>query len=289
MLGCIIGDLAGSRFEGCSQNPKDGPLFVRHQTTYTDDTICTIAVAEALVNNQPVEETLRSWCKRYPDRGYGSRFRQWIYMPDAADRHSYGNGAAMRIAPVGLLATDTRAVTRLTAMVTDISHDHPEARRGAGAVATSIQLALSGLEKRAIAAEIRERYGFDLSASVQDLHDRDQYSESCQDTVPVALVCALKASCFEEAIRNAIYIGGDTDTIACVAGGLAEALYGVPAPLVEESLSYLPGDFVVVLRRLYSTANQPMPLPVVEMPVQDRPSDTLLNWLTGLFSKRDSY
>jgi ADP-ribosylglycohydrolase len=288
MLGCIIGDLAGSRFEGCSQNPKDAPLFVRHETTYTDDTICTLAVAEALVNNQPVEETLRSWCKRYPDRGYGSRFRQWIYMPDAADRHSYGNGAAMRIAPVGLLAADPRELTRITAMVTDVSHDHPEARRGAGAVATSIRHALSGMEKRAIAAEICERYGFDLSMSVQDLHDRDQYSESCQDTVPVALVCALKASCFEEAIRNAIYIGGDTDTIACVAGGLAEALYGIPAPLVEESLSYLPSEFVVVLRRLYSTANQPMPLPVVEKLVQERPSDTLLNWLTGLFSKRDS-
>ena len=260
MLGCIIGDLAGSRFEGCSQNPKDGPLFVRHQTTYTDDTICTIAVAEALVNNQPVEETLRSWCKRYPDRGYGSRFRQWIYMPDAADRHSYGNGAAMRIAPVGLLAADSRAVTRLTAMVTNVSHDHPEARRGAGAVAASIRLALSGLEKRAIAAEIRERYGFDLSASVQDLHDRDHYSESCQDTVPVALVCALKASSFEEAIRNAIYIGGDTDTIACIAGGLAEALYGIPAPLVEESQPYLPGAFLEVLQRLYAAAAQPMPL-----------------------------
>ncbi|TXT28153.1 MAG: ADP-ribosylglycohydrolase [Rhodocyclaceae bacterium] len=248
MLGSIIGDLAGSRFEGCSQNPKDAILFVRHQTTFTD---CTIAVADALTNNQPVEETLRAWCKRYPDRGYGSRFRRWIYMPDEADRHSYGNGAAMRIAPVGLLAADERAVTRLTAMVTDVSHNHMEARRGAG----------------------------------QDLHDRDSYSESCQDTVPVALACALKASSFEEAIRNAIYIGGDTDTIACIAGGLAEALYGIPAPLVDESMAFLPGELQVVLRRLYATANRPMPLPVVaKQQPPPRPAGTFLDWLAEFFA-----
>ncbi|MBU2434581.1 MAG: ADP-ribosylglycohydrolase family protein [Gammaproteobacteria bacterium] len=287
MLGCIIGDLAGSRFEGCSQNPKDVPLFVRHQTTFTDDSICTIAVAEALLNNQPVEETLRSWCKRYPDRGYGSRFRQWIYMPETADRHSYGNGAAMRIAPVGLLAADSQAVTRLTAMVTDVSHDHPEARRGAGAVAASIRLALSGLEKRAIGAEIHERYGYQLSASIQDLHDQDSYSESCQDTVPVALICALKASCFEEAIRNAIYIGGDTDTIACIAGGLAEALYGIPAHLVEESQPYLPGAFLDVLQRLYAAASQPMPLAgsikALPKPTSQRGSPSIMGWFNSFF------
>lgn len=286
MLGSIIGDLAGSRYEGCSQNPKDAPLFVRHQTTFTDDTVCTIAVADALSNNQPVEETLRSWCKRYPDRGYGSRFRRWIYMPDAADRHSYGNGAAMRIAPVGLLAADERAVTRLTAMVTDISHDHPEARRGAGAIAHGIHLALGGLNRQAIAAEIVFRYGYDLSVSIQDIHDRDSYSESCQDTVPIALACALKASSFEETIRNAIYIGGDTDTIACIAGGLAEALYGIPAPLVEESMAYLPEELQVVLRRLYATANRPMPIPVVTVQSSSppRPTGTFLDWLAELFA-----
>lgn len=286
MLGSIIGDLAGSRYEGCSQNPKDAPLFVRHQTTFTDDTVCTIAVADALTNSQPVEETLRSWCKRYPDRGYGSRFRQWIYMPDAADRHSYGNGAAMRIAPVGLLAADERTVTCLTAMVTDISHDHPEARRGAGAIAHGIYLALGGLNRQAIAAEIACRYGYDLSASIQDLHDRDSYSESCQDTVPIALACALNASCFEEAIRNAIYIGGDTDTIACIAGGLAEALYGIPAALVEESMTFLPSEIQVALRRLYATANRPMPIPVLAklLPPPPRPSGTFLDWLTELFA-----
>lgn len=286
MLGNIIGDLAGSRYEGCSQNPKDAPLFVRHQTSFTDDTVCTIAVADALTNNQPVEETLRAWCKRYPDRGYGSRFRRWIYMPNEADRHSYGNGAAMRIAPVGLLAADERAVTRLTAMVTDVSHDHPEARRGAGAVAHGIRLALDGLNKQKIAAEIACRYGYDLSASIQDLHDRDIYSESCQDTVPIALACALKASSFEEAIRNAIYIGGDTDTIACITGGLAEALYGIPAPLVDGSMAYLPGELQVVLRRLYATANRPMPIPLVTVQAASppRPAGTFLDWLAELFA-----
>lgn len=286
MLGSIIGDLAGSRFEGCSQNPKDAILFVRHQTTFTDDTVCTIAVADALTNNQPVEETLRAWCKRYPDRGYGSRFRRWIYMPDEADRHSYGNGAAMRIAPVGLLAADERAVTCLTAMVTDVSHNHMEARRGAGAIAYGIHLALGGLNSQAIAADIACRYGYDLSASIQDLHDRDSYSESCQDTVPVALACALKASSFEEAIRNAIYIGGDTDTIACIAGGLAEALYGIPAPLVDESMAFLPGELQVVLRRLYATANRPMPIPVVAIqhPSPPRTADTFFDWFAKLFA-----
>ncbi len=286
MLGNIIGDLAGSRYEGCSQNPKDAPLFVRHQTTFTDDTVCTIAVAEALTNNQPVEETLRAWCKRYPDRGYGSRFRQWIYMPDEADRHSYGNGAAMRIAPVGLLAADERAVTRLTTMVTDVSHDHPESRRGAGAVAACIRLALDGLNSEAISAEIAIRYGYDLSVSIQDFHDRDSYSESCQDTVPIALACALKASSFEEAIRNAIYIGGDTDTIACIAGGMAEALYGIPTPLAEECMTYLPGEIQVVLRRLYATANRPMPIPVitVQSPSPRRPAGNFLGWLAELFA-----
>ena len=190
----------------------------------------------------------------------------------------------MRIAPVGLLASDGRAVTRLTAMVTDISHDHPESRRGAGAIAYGIHLALAGLNRQAVAAEIACRYGYDLSASVQDIHDRGSYSECCQDTVPVALVCALKASSFEEAIRNAIYIGGDTDTIACITGGLAEALYGIPAPLVEESLAYLPGDLLAVLRRLYATANRPMPIPVVARPLPQRQAGTFLDWLAELFA-----
>lgn len=124
-----------------------------------------------------------------------------------------------------------------------------------------------------------------MSASVQDIHDRGSYSECCQDTVPVALVCALKASSFEEAIRNAIYIGGDTDTIACITGGLAEALYGIPGPLVEESMAFLPGELQVVLQRLYATANRPMPLPVVAKHLASpRPSGTFLDWLAKLFA-----
>jgi ADP-ribosylglycohydrolase len=286
MLGSIIGDLAGSRFEGSSQNLADDPLFIPHLTTFTDDTVCTIAVADALVNNLPIEDSLRSWCKRYPARGYGSRFKKWINSPVGAQHDSYGNGAAMRIAPAGLLATDQHVIDHIVPQITNVSHDHPEARRGAHALATGIHLAIKGIEKSQIKNELMCIHGYDLIPSVQDLHDRNIYSESCQDTVPIALVCALKASCFEEAIRNAIYIGGDTDTISCMTGGLAEALYGIPDSLANTGLEYLPVPMLEVLSSLYRTAGQPMPLPVhknVHPPFFA--GHKLVKWLKSIDSK----
>jgi ADP-ribosyl-[dinitrogen reductase] hydrolase len=252
MLGAVIGDIVGSVYEWNNVRRKDfGPLF-HPKAFFTDDTVCTVAVADALVNEHHAGEALKKWGLRYWDNGgWGGMFSRWLQSPNLAPYNSYGNGAAMRVSPAGLLATSVEHVSVLSRQVTEVTHDHPEGLKGAEATALAIFLARKRVTPQSIGSAIAERFGYDLTRTPDDIRPTYRFNESCQETVPQALVCALTATDFEDAIRNAISIGGDSDTVAAIAGGVAEALFGIPDEIAYQGWSYLPQDMRETLTQLY--------------------------------------
>lgn len=252
MLGAIIGDIVGSVYEWDNVRRKDfGPLMTA-RSFYTDDTICTVAVADALLSGRHAGEVLKEWGLRYWDNGgWGGMFSRWLQSPGIEPYNSYGNGAAMRVSPAGLLANSVEEVTTLSNRVTEVTHNHPEGMKGAEATALAIYLARQRVTPANIRAAITERFGYDLDRTPDDIRPSYRFNETCQETVPQALVCALTATSFEDAIRNAISIGGDSDTVAAIAGGVSEALFGIPDDLAAQGWSYLPQDMRVVMTELY--------------------------------------
>ena len=234
MWGAVIGDIAGSRFEGRRGGPKRFELFHPH-CRYTDDTVCTAAVADIIVNDRKADVTLQAWCRRHPGRGYGGHFRRWIGSPAPAPYGSFGNGAAMRIAPVALHYARRAFEEALAASdrVTGVTHDHSEGIKGARAVTGAIWLALQGAEPETVRREITRRYGYDLRRTLKAIRPSHRFDVTCQGTVPVALTCALESTSLEDAVRNAVSLGGDADTLAAIAGAVGEALHGLPERLVE--------------------------------------------------------
>ena len=255
MLGAIIGDIVGSPFEFASHKSKSFELF-SSDSSFTDDTVCMAGVADALLRDTPVAECLRGWCRRYPHPvgGYGARFREWVFSDTMGAYNSKGNGAAMRVAPVGHLAKDLGQAVSLAWHVTAITHDHPDAMNGAAATAVAIWMARSGAKPHEIRSKIESDYGFDLSRSVDEIRMVYQYSELCLETVPEALVCVLTAIDFEDALRNAVSLGGDADTLAAIAGGVAEPIFGIPKIIEAEALSRLDSDILAVFHRLSAAA-----------------------------------
>jgi len=255
MLGAVIGDIVGSVYEWNNVKTKDfGPLF-HGKAFYTDDTICTMAVAEALATGRHAGEALKDWGRRYYDNGgWGGMFSRWLLQDSLAPYDSFGNGAAMRVSPAGLLAGSADEALTLAKSVTEVTHNHPEGIKGAQATALAIFLARQGASAHDIKRAITERFDYDLERTVDDIRPTYRFDASCQQTVPQALVCALTASGFEDAIRNAISIGGDSDTAAAIAGGLAEARFGIPEDLAAAGWSYLPPDMRQTLTLLYEKA-----------------------------------
>jgi ADP-ribosylglycohydrolase len=256
MLGAIIGDIVGSIYEFHNHRSRDFPLFGPN-TDYTDDIVCTIAVADALLSGRDPALALRDWCGRYPGRGYGGMFAAWLSNPRAGPYGSFGNGSAMRVSPAGLLAATEDEALRLADRVTVVTHNHPEGIKGARATVAAIRLAREGITPAAIRRELARRFGYDLSRSVDDIRPVYAFNETCQQTVPQALTCALEAPAFEDAIRNAISIGGDSDTVGAIAGAVAEACFGIPDAVAATALGYLPAEMVEVLTRLYAAAGAP--------------------------------
>lgn len=256
MLGAIAGDIIGSTFQFRNRRTKDfGPLF-GPRSTFTDDTVCTVAVAEALLDQVDPVVVLQAWGRRYWDNGgWGQRFVMWLADDDPQPYGSYGNGAAMRVGPAGLLATSLDDAIRLSDQVTRITHNHPEGMKGAAAIAVAIWMARNGAPAEAIREEVTVRFGYDLTGTVDAMRPDNRYNESCQRTVPQALVCALEGSSFEDAIRNAISLGGDSDTLAAMTGSVAEALFGLPDDIADAALARLPADMREVVTRLYARAS----------------------------------
>ncbi len=255
MLGAIIGDIVGSVYEFNNYRAKDFDPFFHPKCFFTDDTVCTVAVAEALVRHVDPAVALRVWGRRYWDNGgWGMRFAQWLGSDNEGPYNSFGNGAGMRVSPAGLLARTLNEAFWLSDHVTGVTHNHPEGMKGAAATSAAIFMARTGRSASLIRKDIAAMFGYDLSKSVDEIRPTYRYNERSQDTVPQALTCALEATNFEDAIRNAISIGGDSDTIAAIAGGVAEALFGIPESISRTAWRKLPEDVQVVLTELYNTA-----------------------------------
>ncbi|MEM7221565.1 MAG: ADP-ribosylglycohydrolase family protein [Pseudomonadota bacterium] len=238
MLGAIAGDIIGSIYERDNIKTKAFPLFQDH-CSYTDDTVCTLAVAHALLEEKEFAATLRDFARRYPGRGYGARFLDWARSDSPRGNGSWGNGAVMRVSPVGYVARNEDEVLDLAARSAAASHDHPDAVAAAQAAALTIWLTRNGMAPGALRAEIAGRFGYNLSLSVDQIRPSHDYDFSARGTLPVALICALEGRDYEDAVRNAISLGGDSDTLACIAGSFAEVLYGLPEQIAQKALEHL--------------------------------------------------
>ncbi len=225
MIGAIAGDIIGSVYERSPIKTKDFPLF-GSGCRFTDDTVLTLAVADAILTGRPYLDAIREIGRRYPDAGYGGTFIHWLYSDDPGPYNSWGNGSAMRVSPVGFAFPTEAKVLREAAHTADISHDHPEGIKGAQATALAVFLARSGADKESIRSEIQERFGYDLSRTVDSIRPDYAFDISCQGTVPEAIIAFLDSDSYEDAVRNAVSLGGDSDTLACITGGIAEAFYG---------------------------------------------------------------
>jgi len=255
MLGAIIGDIVGSVYEFNNYKAKDFDPFFHPKCFFTDDTVCTAAVAESLTRHIDPAVSLREWGRRYwKNGGWGMRYAQWLGSDDEGPYNSFGNGAGMRVSPAGFLARTLDEALWLSDRVTEVTHNHPEGMKGAAATAAVIFLARSGMPAMEIRKEIATRFAYDLSMSVDEIRPIYRYNERSQDTIPQALTCALEATDFEDAIRNSISIGGDSDTIAAIAGGVAEALFGIPEKMARMAWLKLPEDIQEAMTNLYNTA-----------------------------------
>ena len=259
MLGAMLGDMIGAPYEfDRSPKVKEFPLF-RRSSQFTDDTVMTVAVAEALMDTlgepddkvrRAVVQSMQKWGRRYPNAGYGGMFIRWLASRDPKPYGSYGNGRAMRVSAAGGLydtLEETRHAAALTAMVT---HDHPEGIKGAESTAGAIFLARMGHSKEEIREYIVREFRYDLSRTCDEIRPGYRHVESCQKTVPEAVTAFLEGTDFEDVIRTAVSLGGDCDTLTCIAGGMAEAFYGIPGEIAREGRARLPEEMVAVLDRL---------------------------------------
>lgn len=254
MLGSIIGDIAGSVYEFNNYRAKDFSPFFHPEAAFTDDTVCTVAIADALLHNKCPARTLKDWGERYwSNGGWGRSFALWLGSDSLGPYGSYGNGAAMRVAPAGLLASSLEEAQAFSVKVTEVTHNHPEGIRGAAATASAVYMARTGSSQEQIREYVIAMFGYDLSRTVDEIRPNYVFNETCQRSVPEALTCVLEAVDFEDAIRNAISIGGDSDTIAAIAGGIAEAMFGIPDDLARDCWATLPLDMREVLTKLYSS------------------------------------
>jgi len=239
MLGAIAGDIIGSIYEFNNHRSKEFSLFTQ-RNHFTDDTVLTIAVAEAILHGGDYVERFHHYYRRYPNAGYGGRFRRWANAGEIHPYNSWGNGSAMRVSPVGFAFDTLEAVLAEAERSAAVTHNHPEGIKGAQATAAAIFLARTGSSKAAIKTYVTETFGYDLDRRLDQIRPVYQFNESCQETVPEAIIAFLESTDFEDALRNAISIGGDSDTLACITGGIAQAFYGgVPGAIAQETLKRL--------------------------------------------------
>lgn len=256
MIGAIAGDVIGSVYEFVGVKKTDFPLFSR-DSTFTDDTVLTVAVAEAIMTGGSYGDAIRSFGRSYPGRGYGLMFGQWLRSADSAPYGSWGNGSAMRVSAVGWAFDSEERVLAEAKRSAEVTHDHPEGIRGAQAVALAVFLARTGAGKPAIRSGV-EALHYRLDQSVDEMRPRYTFQESCAGSVPQAITCFLESRDFEEAVRLAVSMGGDSDTMACIAGAIAEAHYGeVPASIATEVLGRLDPGLRDVVERFHAWRSGP--------------------------------
>lgn len=242
MIGAIAGDIIGSVYEAHPIKTKAFPLF-HPACRFTDDSVLTIAVAQAILTGGDYRRWVRDIGRRYPHAGYGGTFIQWLYVDEPEPYNSWGNGAAMRVSPVGWAFESVDTVLHEAARTAQISHNHPEGIKGAQAAALAVFLARTTRDKAQIRYETTARFGYDLDRTVDTIRPGYGFDVSCQGTVPEAIIAFLDADSYEDAIRNAISLGGDSDTLACITGAIAEAYYGpVGNSILDKVKSCLTAD-----------------------------------------------
>lgn len=249
MIGAIAGDIIGSVYERHPIKKMDFPLFSEN-SRFTDDTVMTVAIAHALMTNKDYARAMKDFGRRYPRAGYGRDFLRWLFEDDVRPYFSWGNGAAMRVSPVGWYFDTEEAVLFEAKKSAEVSHNHPEGIKGAQATALAIFLARQGADRSYMRREISSRFGYDLNRTVEEIRPYYSFDASCQGTVPEAIICALESCDFEDAVRKAVSLGGDSDTLACITGSVAEAIYGgVPGEIETEVRKRLPLDLLVTVDR----------------------------------------
>lgn len=261
MYGAVLGDIIGSPYEfDRGDKTKDFPFFDRG-CRFTDDSVMTIAVAEALmranglgvINDEMktkdmIIDSMHKWGHRYPDAGYGGTFYHWLADSDREPYNSWGNGSAMRVSSAGWLFEDIDTTRRIARWSAEVTHNHPEGIKGAESVASAIYMSRKGSSKEEIREYIVNEFGYDLDRTCDEIRPNYRFDVSCQGSVPEAIIAFLEGEDFEDVIRNAVSLGGDTDTIGAIAGSMAEAFYGVPDYLKGECERRLPDDLADVLR-----------------------------------------
>lgn len=263
VLGAVIGDIVGSTHEFVQTKSTDFDFYTDNNH-YTDDSVMTIAVADWListpkpVSNDTLPFIMRKWGNRYPWAGYGGMFKRWLVSPYGADQrpyNSFGNGAGMRVSACGYFAQSLDEALHLAKLSAEVSHNHPEGIKGAQAIASAIFLARQQMHKDKIRTYIEQTFGYDLSRTCDDIRPDYEFDVTCQGSCPEAIIAFLESNDFEDAIRLAISLGGDSDTIGAMTGSIAAAYYGIPDKIARKALEYLPEDMIEVLNKFSDAVN----------------------------------
>ena len=253
MFAAIAGDIIGSVFEHYPIKTTSFPLFTE-SSRFTDDTVLSIAIADAILNKIDYAAALKNYARKYPAAGYGSAFFQWMQSEKLQPYNSWGNGSAMRVSPVGFAFDSAADVLKEAEKTAAVTHNHPEGIRGAQATAVAIFLARQGAGKSEIRTQISHQFHYQLDRSIHDIRPNYFFDVSCQGSVPESIIAFLESSDVEDAIRLAISLGGDSDTMACIAGGIAQAYYGrVPPKIVDQVRQRLPKTFLQIIDQFNST------------------------------------
>ncbi len=250
MLGGIIGDIVGSIYEDGNMRSKDFPLW-SPKCGFTDDTVLTVATADWILSGGSCEDFYYSYTAKYPTCGYGTGFMKWYFNRKYHGKYipynSYGNGSAMRVGPIGWAYNSLEEVLRVSRESALCTHNHKEGIKGAQAIASCIFLARNKESKENIKPFIEKIFGYNLSLSMRNMSKNSMWNATCQETVPQAILCFLEGKDFEDSIRNAVSLGGDSDTIACMTGAISETFYGIPKGIAVKAYEYLPSEFIKVI------------------------------------------
>jgi len=247
MIGAVAGDIIGSVYEWRNVKTMTFEL-VGPGSRFTDDTVLTVAVADCILNRREYAGAFREYGRRYPNAGYGGLFRKWLSSRDPRPYNSLGNGSAMRVSPVGFAMSTLETVLEEAKRSAAVTHDHPEGIRGAQATASAVFLGRSGKTKEEIRNYIEERFGYDLGRTLDEIRPGYRFDVTCQGSVPEAIIAFLESEDYEDAVRKSVSLGGDSDTIACITGGIAQAYYkSIPLFIVEKVRAILPPEFLKIV------------------------------------------
>jgi ADP-ribosylglycohydrolase len=247
MIGAIAGDVIGSAFEWNNVKTTDFELFT-DGSTFTDDTVLTVAVADCILSGKGYAKAFKEYGREYPDAGYGGRFSEWLRMSTSLPYNSFGNGSAMRVSPVGFAFGSLEEVLEEAKRSAEVTHNHPEGIKGSQAVASAIFMAREGSTKEKIRRYIEDAFHYDLSRTLSEIRPAYTFDETCQGSVPEAIIAFLESDDYEDAIRKAISIGGDSDTIACMTGGIAQAYFKrIPDEIIRRVREVLPPELLRIV------------------------------------------